>query len=67
VSVWPMSAIVLKSGCALVLHRIISGLISSGAMTASVGWDLEFATASSVLTWPRVIDLSAYICAVTVW
>jgi len=40
---------------------------SSGAMTASVGWDLEFATASSVLTWPRVIDLSAYICAVTVW
>ncbi len=66
-SVCPMSAIVLKSGCAFVPQRIISGLISSGAMTARVGCDLEFAIASSVLTWPRVIDLSAYICALTVW
>ena len=41
-SVWPMSAIVLKSGCFCLSHRIISGLISSGATTARVGCDLEF-------------------------
>jgi hypothetical protein len=46
---------------------IMIGLISSGASTASVGCFAEFWTASSVETWPRVIDLSAYICAETCW
>ncbi len=62
-----MSAIVLKSGCLSLFHMIMIGLISSGAITASVGCLAEFWIASSVETWPSVIVLSAYICALTCW
>ena len=65
--VCPMSAIVLKSGCLSLSQAIMIGLISSGATTAMVGWPTEFWIASSVETWPSVIDLSAYICALTCW
>ena len=66
-SVCPMSAIVLKSGCLSLLHMIMIGLISSWLTTASVGCFAEFWIASSVETCPSVIVLSAYICALTCW
>ena len=66
-SVWPMSAIVLKSGCfALSPHDHQRADLQrrddrEGRLVA------EFWIASSVTTWPSVIDLSAYICALTCW
>jgi hypothetical protein len=44
---------------------IMKGLTSMGATTAWVGCPAEKRIASSVLTWPRVMSLSLYICAET--
>ena len=58
-----MSTMVFQSGCWSGLHMIAPGLMSMGAATERVG-DLGYSWAAcSVLTKPRVMSRSAYICS----